>query len=203
MNLVRPDFNSFRKMAGQYNRIPVSATLICDELTPVSAFARLQQDSPRAFLLESVVGGEKIARYSFLGADPTLTFAATRAAVSITDHHTGNTRDISSDDPLGELEQLLRHYQVATLPGLPRFVGGALGYASYDTVRYYERLPNPPADDRNMPDLLFDIYETMLIFDHVHKTVLVVALATVEPDQDQTKSPSCLSASTRSDRQGD
>ena len=179
MEAVNPDFATFAKLARQYNRVPVSATLICDDLTPVSAFARLQAGAAHAFLLESVVGGEKIARYSFLGADPSVTFTATREAVRITDRRTGAVEELSSEDPLRELEQRVRAYRAAPLPGLPRFVGGAVGYASYDTVRYFERLPAAPPDDRGLPDLHFDIYESMVIFDHVHKTVLVVALAAI------------------------
>ena len=73
MKPVLPAYEQFEKLAAQFNRVPLVATLVCDDMTPVSAFARLQADSPRAFLLESVVGGENVARYSFLGADPART----------------------------------------------------------------------------------------------------------------------------------
>jgi len=179
---VQPDFSAFTALARTHNRVPVSTTLIGDDLTPVSAFARLQKSAAHAFLLESVVGGEKIARYSFLGADPVLTFEAVRQAVHTTDHRAGTTASATSDDPLALLEQELATRRAAPLPGLPSFLGGAVGYAAYDTVRYYERLPNAPHDDRGLPDLLFSIYETLVIFDHVHKTVAVVAHATCDPD---------------------
>ena len=183
MELINPDFATFEDLAGRFNRVPVFATLICDDLTPVSAFARLQADQPHAFLLESVVGGEKIARYSFLGADPAATFSATREAVRIVDQRADTAQELMSEDPLAELQRLVHSYRAAPLPGLPRFLGGAVGYAAYDTVRYFERLPHPPQDDRGLPDLFFDLYETMVVFDHVRKTVLVVALAAVEPGQ--------------------
>ncbi len=177
MDAITPTFAEYVKTPGEYSRVPLVATLVCDDMTPLSAFARLEADSPRAFLLESVVGGERVARYSFLGADPVRTFSTTRETVSVTDHATGQTREQETSDPLAVLEEHLREYRTPTPPGLPRFLGGAVGYAGYDTVRYYERLPNAPADDRKLPDLLFDIYETMVIFDHAHKVTLVVAFA--------------------------
>jgi anthranilate synthase component 1 len=180
MALIAPDFDRFTELAGRYNSVPLVATLIADDLTPVSAFARLQADSARAFLLESVVGGENVARYSFVGADPVRTFAAVREKVVLTDHATGAVEERETSDPLAVLERMLKPYRTPALPGLPRFLGGAVGYATYDTVRYYERLPNAPADDRGLPDLLFDLYETMVVFDHVRKVALVVAHANVE-----------------------
>jgi len=179
-NLLDPGFAEFKRQARGCNRVPVFASLVCDELTPLSAFARLQADSPRAFLLESVVGGEKIARYSFLGADPITSFEATGPAVRFVDHGAGAAQTATGADPLDNLEKRLRAYRVSRSPKLPRFVGGAVGYAGYDVVRYYERLPAAPPDDRNLPDLLFDLYETILIFDHAQKVVRVVALAAVE-----------------------
>jgi len=179
--MLNPDFQRFAELARSHTHVPVTTTVICDDLTPVSAFARLAADAPRAFLLESVVGGEKIARYSFLGADPSQTFEATRDRVRVLMHDTGSVRETTSADPLGLLEHELRQYRAATLPGLPRFVGGLVGYAGYDAVRYVEHLPEAPPDDRGLPDLLFDFYEAMVIFDHVRKTVLVVAYALVPP----------------------
>jgi anthranilate synthase component 1 len=182
MQLVSPDFERFQELAGRHNRVPVAVRLVCDDLTPVGAYARLQVGAERAFLLESVVGGEKIARYSFLGADPASSFSVTRDAVRSVNHATGAEETLQCTDPLRELETRLGCYRMAAQPGLPRFVGGAVGYAGYDAVRYFERLGAGPPDDRHLPDLLFDIYETTVIFDHVHKTVLVVALAAVAPD---------------------
>jgi anthranilate synthase component I len=182
MNPVSPAFDQFCDLARRFNRVPLVATLVCDDLTPLSAFARLAAESPRAFLLESVVGGESVARYSFLGADPVRTFATTRAQVQIIDHRTGRVSEQQTEDPLGVLEAALRAVQAPTLPGLPRFLGGAVGYAGYDTVRYTERLPHAPQDDRGLPDLLFDIYESLVVFDHVRKVALVVAHADTRPD---------------------
>ncbi len=182
MKPVVPAFEQLETVAAGCNRVPVSATLVCDDMTPLSAFARLAGDAPRAFLLESVVGGESVARYSFVGADPMRTFRVRGSEVEVTEHASGAVERCASRDPLAVLEAQLRRFRTPALPRLPRFVGGAVGYAGYDVVRYYERLPNAPPDDRGLPDLLFDIYETIVVFDHVFKVVHVVALAACESD---------------------
>jgi len=180
MPRYHPEYDEFVKRAEQGNLIPVYAQLIGDHLTPVTAFANIARTTDHAFLLESVVGGEKIARYSFIAASPYAVFEATRENVRISAER--GVRKLTTNDPLGELEKLLAGYQAVHLPRLPRFVGGAVGYAAYDMVRYYERLPNAPPDDRGLPDLLFGLYDTMVIFDHVQKTILVVSHAHVKRD---------------------
>jgi anthranilate synthase component 1 len=125
--------------------------------------------------LESVVGGEKVGRYSFLGSDPFLQLDAYGRKVVLTEN--GDRREYETDDPLAELETKLAGYRAVHLPGLPRFSGGAVGYAGYDVVRYTEHLPNAPHDDRGLPDLSFSFYDRMVIFDHINKTILVVAHA--------------------------
>ncbi|MDX2199351.1 MAG: anthranilate synthase component I [Phycisphaerae bacterium] len=182
MNIGRTTFSQFSTDAARFNRVPVVETLVGDELTPVSAYAALAKEADRAFLLESVVGGEKLARYSFLGVDPTRTLSATREQVLRIDHRTGAIEQLTSNDPLTLLQAELRGIRAAPRPGLPRFVGGAVGYAAYDLIRYYEKLPNAPRDDRNVPDLCFDLYDTLLIFDHVFKRVHIVAHATIAED---------------------
>jgi anthranilate synthase component 1 len=180
MATYRPTAEAFATLAGAGNTIPVYRRLLSDHLTPVTAFARVAETTEHAFLLESVVGGEKIARYSFIGADPTALFEATRTAVTIT--RDGAAETSTHDDPLEALEALLAGYRAVHLPELPRFAGGAVGYAGYDMVRYVEHLPDAPPDDRGLPDLLFGIYDRMVIFDHVSKTVNVVAHAHVDRD---------------------
>ena len=160
--------------------LPVYRELTADGLTPVSAFSRVARPGP-SFLFESVVGGEKVGRYSFLGTEPFLRFEARGNRVSITP-----TDDIApawefdSPDPFEELRTLVRKYGSAHLPGLPRFSGGAVGFAAYDAVRYSERLPDAPPDDRGLPDLAFAFYDRMVIFDNIRKTVIVVAQARPE-----------------------
>lgn len=177
-----PDFDTFCRMAGQGELIPVYRQLVADTLTPVSAFCRLQSGSC-AFLFESVVGGEKIGRYSFVGTDPFLRLEAFGHDISLTECGNQNQPECVTHrqvaDPLKELETLIAGYRAAPHPKLPRFCGGAVGYSGYDIVRYSEHLPNAPHDDRNLPDMSFAFYDRMVIFDHVQKTILVVAHARV------------------------
>jgi anthranilate synthase component 1 len=170
----RPSFSEFTALARGASLVPVYRQLVGDTLTPVSAFCKVQEEGP-AFLFESVVGGERLGRYSFLGSGPFLQLSAHDRAVTVDDRGTVTTSE--HPDPLRLLEELLAKYRAPHVPGLPRFCGGAVGYAGYDTVRYVERLPRPPADDRGLPDLCFALYDRMVIFDHVHKTVLAVAHA--------------------------
>ena len=174
--IYAPDFEQFVELAKQGNVVPVYRTLLSDTLTPVSAFSKLVP-SEHAFLLESVIGGEKIARYSFVGAAPFGLFEAFRNHVRLSiDGHT-EVRDC--DDPLAELERLMETYRAVHLPELPRFVAGAVGYAAYDAVRYTEYLPDAPEDDRGLADLLFGLYDTMIVFDHITKTVKAVVSARI------------------------
>ena len=154
--------------------VPVYRELFGDSLTPVEAYRRIER-GPSSFLFESVVGGEKVGRYSFLGADPFLRIEAFGQDVVVTRRE--SSERFTSRDPLADLERLLSEYRAEHVPGLPRFCGGAVGYAGYDVVRYCERLPNPPADDRRIPDMAFAFYRRMVIFDHISKTILVVANA--------------------------
>jgi anthranilate synthase component 1 len=177
-----PVREEFAQLARQGNTVPVYCRLLSDNLTPVTAFARVSATTPHAFLLESVVGGEKIARYSFIAAKPFLTFQANRDQVLVESAQDGRKAEEKASDPLKVLEGLLTRHRAVHLPTLPRFVGGAVGYAAYDMVRYYENLPDAPPDDRRLPDLLFGLYDTMVVFDHVDKTIKVVGLAHIDRD---------------------
>ena len=170
----RPDFAAFDRAATQGDLVPVYRQLVSDSLTPVSAYCRIRPGGD-SFLFESVIGGEKVGRFSFLGAGPFLRLEARGHAMTQTTG--GETRNWTAADPLQELEQLLAGYKAVHLPELPRFCGGAVGYAGYDTIRYSENLPNAPQDDRQLPDLSFALYDRMVIFDHIRKTVLAVAHA--------------------------
>jgi anthranilate synthase component 1 len=170
----QPSREEFIGLSRQANAIPVYASLLSDRLTPVSAFEMLSQDSEHSFLLESVVGGEKIARYSFLG---TLPLALLESSGQVTTVRDANqvAEVFKGIDPLQKLEEMLSAYQAVHPTGLPRFLGGAVGYAGYDIVRHYERLGPGPKDDRGLPDMQFGIYDQMVVFDHVRKIVNVVA----------------------------
>ena len=181
MPVHRPAFEDFASRVGQAPCIPVYRQLTGDGLTPVSAFRKIERSAP-SFLFESVVGGEKVGRFSFLGTEPFLRFEARGREVRVFDPLEPEAAPWTpSDDPFRELEALLANYRAVHLPGLPRFAGGAVGYAAYDAVRYTERLPDAPPDDRGLPDLSFAFYDRMVLFDHIRKTVLVVAHAHLEP----------------------
>ncbi|MFM8634291.1 MAG: anthranilate synthase component I [Planctomycetia bacterium] len=172
-----PDSRRFAELAGNHRLVPVYRRLFADGLTPLSAFARIDAGDCGC-LFESVVGGEKVGRYSFLGADPFLRLEARGSAVTIIGPD-GVVDTLESDDPLGELERRMEPYRPARLPELPPFTSGVVGYAAYDAVRYVERLPNPPPDDLHLPDLSFAFYDRLVVFDNVTKSLDVVVLAHV------------------------
>ena len=183
-----PSFDEFLKLSEQGNTIPVYRQLLADTLTPVMAYQRLAQPigfarSAHAFLLESAEVGER-ARYSFVAADPEATFEARGRNMVI---RRGGREDqvIEGRDPLSEMRKMLVDYRPVHLRGLPRFTGGLVGYAGYDMVRYYEDLGDGPVDDRNLPDLSFGLYRTIVIFDHYYKTIKVVANAHIQGDPGQ------------------
>lgn len=179
-----PDFNAFRRLARGAQLAPVYRQLAGDMLTPVTAFRKLDSGLC-ACLFESVIGGEKVGRYSFLAGDPYLLMEAWSHRVTLT---TGpisgppKVEEFESPDPLEELRRRIAAFRAATLPELPPFCGGAVGYAGYDTVRYSEHLPCAPVDDRGLPDLAFAFFDHMVVFDNVRKTMLVVAMARISGD---------------------
>ncbi len=202
-----PEYDVFREAvvsggggerASRPRLIPIVRRLLGDALTPVLAYRRLVRPDARlaaSFLFESVVGGENIARYSFLGSRPIVELTAHAHRVTITDHRTGQTTTHTSEDPLGEVAGYDIGEAVATadLPwagrmALPDFTGGWVGYAGYDTVRYLEpdkvAFDAAPPDDRGLADLHFALYLDVVAFDHVQKTVLVITHAEVPVDVD-------------------
>lgn len=180
MQKCYPDLAEFSRIATTAQLIPVYRQLLADRLTPVSAF-QLLADDDHAFLLESVVGGENVGRHSFIGTRPRLVYEARQGNTTLHRHHetpvTGTTLD-----PLADLENLQPEGVYHQHKGLPAFTGGLVGYAGYDTIRYYEpeKLSNAPADDRGLPDISFGLYGEMVIFDHVDKTIKVVANADLD-----------------------
>lgn len=173
-----PDYPTFEALAQSFDWVPVYRRLLSDQLTPVSAFRLLDDGERSAGLFESVVGGEKIGRYSFIAVGPRARVVARGKRVQW--HEENHVTEIEHEDPLSFLAEKLGGYLVADLPELPPFVGGAIGYAAYDVVRYGEHLPNAPLDDRRLPDLDFGFYEDLVVFDHVNKTVMVLCLARTE-----------------------
>ncbi len=181
---VTPSREEFRRLADRGNLIPVYRDILADMETPVSAFRRLAH-RPNAFLLESVEGGERMARYSFLGSDPYRTLRAKGRTVRITEG--GETRTIELEpgrDPLHVLEELMADVRYVALPGLPRFVGGAVGYIGYDWVRFLEPVGESTTDDLGVDDVHLLFTDTLCIFDHVRHRLKVLANAHIAPGAD-------------------
>ena len=178
-----PTLEDFKEKAKLGNTIPVYRPILADMETPVSAFYKLMPNN-YAFLLESVEGGETLARYSFLGTQPSMLFHSKGHQVTIEDLATGETISQECEDPLRALEEMLQNYQPVEVEDLPQFHGGAVGYMSYDMVRFVEELPDSTEDDLQLPDCFFMITETILVFDHVNHQIKVVANARVNGDVD-------------------
>jgi anthranilate synthase component I len=171
-----PSLDRFSQLARDHELVPVYRRLLSDSLTPVSAFYQIDDGKSAACLFESVIGGEKVGRYSFIAVRPRARLAARGELLTYWQHaDEAQPQQSRVDDPLDCLWQQVSGKRVAVLPELPPLTGGAIGYASYDVVRYVEDLPNAPEDDRQLPDLDFSLFDDLVIFDHVTKQLFVVA----------------------------
>ncbi len=165
-------FETFQSYASRFSAVPVHRVLPADLLTPVALFLNLRVGAKAAFLLESVEGGEHLARYSFLGRDPYQTLRLRGDAGTV--ERDGTTRSFSSDRYFEELGRLTSEYNEPKIADLPRFTAGAVGFSGYDTVRLTERLPAPPADDLELPDAVWNFYDEVFAFDHVKHRILLI-----------------------------
>ncbi|MCL6566580.1 MAG: anthranilate synthase component I [Acidobacteriia bacterium] len=176
--MIQPDYRTFARLARQGNLVPVYATMTADLLTPVSAYLKLARRARYSFLLESVEGGEKIARYTFLGAHPTEIFRYRRGACHIEVSHAHPRRQTrmvwEGEDPVRLLRHRLGRFRPVRLPGLPPLVGGAIGYFAYDMVRLTERIPETAPDDVGLDDAVLMIFLGLVAFDHVQHRVWMV-----------------------------
>src|ERR1700690_752125 len=169
--MIQPSFKEFQRLAKQGNLIPVYDVLPADLLTPVSAYLRIAQGARYSFLLESVEGGEKIARYTFAGANPEEIFRYASGACVME----GRDRVVWEErDPVSFLRSRMERFRPVRLPGLPPLVAGAIGYFSYDMVRLIERLPKRLRDDIGLYDAQLMFYHGILAFDHVQHRLWVV-----------------------------
>ncbi|MGQ0810728.1 MAG: anthranilate synthase component I [Nitrospiraceae bacterium] len=167
----------FRSLASEGNLIPLYREILADYETPVSAFAKIDH-GPSAYLLESVEGGENWARYSFLGSGSPRVIHEDRGDLIV--KKGAKVRRIPSKGaPLDRLREMMQGYHPVTVPGLPRFVGGAVGYLGYDVVRSFEDIPARRKDNIGFPDFAFLLTETLVIFDNVAQKIKVVANAHV------------------------
>jgi anthranilate synthase component 1 len=178
-SMVSPTREEFVARAARGNLIPVYREILADMETPVSAFKKIG-GRPHSFLLESVAGGERIGRYSFIGGDPFLILKTKGRSVELrTDGETQRRELEPGEDPLTVLKGLMSGFRFVGDDDLPPFCGGAVGYIGYDTVRFFERLPERAEDDRSLPDCYFILTDTLLIFDHVRHKIKVLCLARV------------------------
>lgn len=161
--------------------VPVFKRLGADLLTPVSAFLTLRQGSTYSFLLESVEGGEKLARYSFIGKNPYRVLRATGSSVIIED---AEGRRSADGNVFEAMQRELDRYTEVKISGLPRFTCGAVGYLGYDAVRLVEHLPNQPSDDLGLPDAVWCFYDTVAAFDHVKHQLVLISGAFVDEETD-------------------
>ena len=178
--MIVPSLAEFRSLAKSGKLVPVYRELFADQDTPVSAFRKVD-DGSYAFLLESVEGGEKWGRFSLLGCRPSMVFIARGDQCEI---RQGTEVRKGTKHPLEELGDLLREHQAIALPGLPRFCGGAVGFFSYDAVRWFERLPARTEDDLAMPDAVFLFGDVVSVFDNLAHTLKVVTHARGGSDPD-------------------
>ena len=174
---MRPDLSEAKRLSSLGNVIPVSKSVAADLLTPVSAFLKLRRGRRYAFLLESIEGGETLARYSFLGCDPFLILSV--GSQGLSDSGPGfEHRHYSADDRQGffeDLRETMERYRSVSVQGLPPFTGGAVGYFGYDMVRLVEDIPQTGLDDLGINDAAMLLFRTVLAFDHLKNQIQIIS----------------------------
>ncbi len=180
MKQFTPQLKEFLRLSVGYNLIPVCYEMIADTETPVSSFMKLDNDE-EAFLLESVEAGERWGRYSFIGVEPRAIIRGKNGAVEIIE--AGEVR-VEYQDPFTVIRNYMKRFRPAVLPDMPRFFGGAIGYLSYDMVRYIEELPDLARKDLDIHDFSFMITDTLVVFDNVDHTVKIICNAFIEDGRD-------------------
>ncbi|MGB8987876.1 MAG: anthranilate synthase component I, partial [Candidatus Sulfotelmatobacter sp.] len=174
--MINPEFKEFSRLARSATLVPVVKSVSADLLTPVSAFLAIAKNEPHAFLLESAERGEQIGRYTFLGVCPYTRLRAQGSAIKI---ERGRQREHRHGNVFHIVKQLLGEHRPATLPGLPPFTAGAVGYFSYDVVRQLENIGENAKDDLNLPDCELMFFDRLLAFDHLRHQIHIVATADV------------------------
>jgi anthranilate synthase component I len=167
-------FQEFEELASKHTAIPVSRKAMADVLTPVLVFLKLRQDARNPFLFESVEGGEHLARYSFLGSNPFQVLSMQAEVPVLQDFRNGEVRKFPGVPFYDVLKLLTTAHKEAQVAGLPRLTGGAVGYSSYDTIRYTENLPNPPEDHLGLPEAVWSFYDEIYAFDHVKHQIIMM-----------------------------
>jgi anthranilate synthase component 1 len=174
--MLFPEFKQFSALARDATLVPVAKTVGADLRTPVSAFLSIAAEEPNAFLLESVEGGEKVGRYTFLGVRPYMILRSRGRDITVEQH--GRIQH-SQGSIFQVLDHMLREHRPARVPGLPPFTAGAVGFFSHDVVRQLERLPSLAKDDLKVPDCVLMFFNRLLAFDHVRHEIYIIATADV------------------------
>ena len=177
--MIKPSLEEFLRLSRTANVIPVYKEISADLDTPVSSYLKLTKDA-YSFLLESVEGQEKIARFSFIGTRPHLVFKSRGRQIEILRQGGAVERFVTRTDPLAELKRLMSGFRPAQVAGLPRFSGGLVGYLGYDAVRFFERIPDKNPDELGLPDACFMLTELVLAFDHVNHIIKIISNCILE-----------------------
>ncbi len=174
-----PSRSEFKELAEKGNLIPICTEFVADYETPIAVFEKID-NGIRSFLFESAESNDHVGRYSFLGSEPRIYFEARGRHIAIEEN--GQRREFDSTvDPLTELQRLMAGFRAVNLPGLPPFSGGAVGYIGYDTVRFFEpTVGEPPPDQLGLPEMVFMVTDTFLVFDHRFRRLKIFANAFVD-----------------------
>jgi anthranilate synthase component 1 len=179
-----PSAREFSRLSREHTLVPVYRVVTADLETPVSAFLRIANDEPEAFLLESVEGGEHVGRYTFIGIEPYKKITARGTAITVEEK--GRRREFEGDI-FAELKQALSGHTPARLPGLPPFTAGAVGFFAYDVVRQIERLPSLAKDELGVPDACLMFFDQVIAFDHVKKEIHLIVTADLTSGSSSSK----------------
>lgn len=171
-NLFSQSYEDFLRLAGEGTVVPVVKRVMADLLTPVAAYLKIERLSPYSFLLESVEGGEKVARYSFLGFDPEIIVRSRANTVTI---ETESGTEATDQPMLTVLRRLSGRHLPVRFPDLPPFVCGAVGYLSYDAARWFEKIPDSHSDNTGIDDAVMMFFSRLLVFDHVRHQIHIIA----------------------------
>jgi anthranilate synthase component 1 len=188
--LIKPSREEFRELAGKGNLIPVHTEIIADCETPVAAFSKIDTGGC-SFLLESAEHIDKGGRYSFVGSNPRIVFQSDGRRIRILENGK-RTEFETPEDPLAELQKLMGRYRLVSGDTLPRFAGGAVGFLAYDMIRFFEpSTGEPPKDELKLPESVFLITDTLLIFDHQLRRLRILSNALIEGNPDEAYDAAC------------
>src|SRR5438046_7626901 len=177
--MLRPDYKEFSRLAREATLVPVVKSVMADLLTPVSAFLAISQGEKLAFLLESVERGEQIGRYTFLGVDPYMQLRTRGDEVVL---EKGKKRERRHGNVFEIAKKLLQEHRPATVPGLPPFTAGAVGFCSYDIVRQLENIGDRTKDDLQLDHCVLMFFDRLLAFDHLRHQIHIIAVADVSTE---------------------